>query len=76
MNVFDKKYRLLVIFAMVGLLGGFLYWRFIGCSSGSCPITSNWYSSSLIGGLIGYLAGDSINDFRNKRKAKNGNPVE
>ena len=76
MKVFDKKFRLLVVFAMVGLLGGFLYWRFIGCSSGSCPITSNWYSSSLIGGLIGYLAGDSINDFRNKRKAKNGNAVE
>nr|WP_321427013.1 hypothetical protein [uncultured Acetobacteroides sp.] len=41
------------------MLGGFLYWRFIGCSSGSCPITSNPYMSMFWFGLIGLLLGSS-----------------
>jgi hypothetical protein len=32
---------------------GFLYYHFIGCSGGSCPITSNPYSSIIVGGLFG-----------------------
>lgn len=39
----------------VGLLGGFVYWRFVGCNSGSCPITSSPFYSSIWGGLIGGL---------------------
>jgi hypothetical protein len=39
----------------IGGLGGFLYYYFIGCSSGSCAITSNPYMSTLWGSLFGYL---------------------
>ncbi len=76
MKKFLKKHRFSIVFAVVGILGGFLYWRFIGCRTGSCPITSNWYTSALMGGLLGYLTGDSINDFRKKRQAKNEGIVE
>jgi len=34
---------------------GFAYYRFIGCSSGACPITSNPYASIIYGMLIGGL---------------------
>ena len=71
-----KNHGLSIVFAVVGILGGFLYWRFVGCRTGSCPITSNWYMSALMGGLLGYLTGDSINDFRKKRQAKNEGIVE
>jgi hypothetical protein len=37
----------------LGTALGFAYWYFIGCSSGSCPITSNWYTSTIYGALIG-----------------------
>lgn len=38
---------------------GFLYWKFIGCSSGSCAITSNKYMSMFFGALLGLmLSGD------------------
>jgi len=67
MKQFPKKFVIPGILAAIGLLGGFLYWRFIGCTSGTCPITSNWHMSTLFGGIIGYLAGDSINDFRKKK---------
>lgn len=38
---------------LLGALLGFAYWRFIGCATGSCPITSTWYVSTLYGGLTG-----------------------
>ncbi len=62
-----KKYFLTITLTAIGIAGGYLYWRFIGCNSGSCPITSNWYTSIIAGGLIGYLVGDSIHDFLKKK---------
>ncbi|MGA9119143.1 MAG: DUF6132 family protein, partial [Bacteroidota bacterium] len=37
--------------------GGFLYYYFIGCASGTCPITSNPYVSTLYGAGMGLLLG-------------------
>lgn len=49
------KYRKYLIGIALGALAGFLYWRFIGCTSGTCPITSRWYNSTAYGALIGVL---------------------
>jgi hypothetical protein len=37
----------------IGLVAGFLYYRFIGCTSGGCPITSSLPGSLAYGGLLG-----------------------
>ena len=37
----------------LGGLAGFLYYYFVGCSSGSCAITSSPYMSTIYGGLLG-----------------------
>jgi len=50
---------------LVGAGGGYLYYYFIGCNSGSCAITSNPYMSILWGALLGYLVFDMF-----KPKAK------
>lgn len=50
-----KRYLWWIVGALSGMLAGFLYWRFVGCSSGSCPITSNPYMSMFWFGLIGLL---------------------
>lgn len=55
-----KKHRLTLIGIPVGAIGGYLYWHFIGCSSGTCPITSNPMNSTLYGMLMGGLLGSSI----------------
>jgi hypothetical protein len=47
-----------LIGTIAGAAGGFAYYYFIGCSSGTCPITSSPYVSILWGGLMGYLLGD------------------
>lgn len=67
MQDFFTKYKGYIIGITLGALGGFLYWRFIGCTSGTCPITSNWYSSAGYGALIGALLGNS------KKKEKKEN---
>ena len=65
-----KTKKLAIVFLLVGAVGGFLYWKFVGCTSGTCPIKSVWYWSTLWGAAIGYLIGDMINDFVTKKKEK------
>lgn len=43
----------LVIGIFIGAIGGFSYYYFIGCSTGSCPITSNPYLMTLYGVFFG-----------------------
>lgn len=65
-----RNKKITVIFTLIGALGGFLYWKYIGCLSGTCVIRSVWYWSTLWGAAVGYLAGDVLNDFLLKRKKK------
>ncbi|UYW02291.1 DUF6132 family protein [Flavobacterium agricola] len=52
---FFKNHILWIIGILVGLIAGFLYYKFVGCHSGSCAITSNPTNSTLYGGLMGGL---------------------
>ncbi|MGL1901392.1 MAG: DUF6132 family protein [Fibrobacterales bacterium] len=38
-----------------GIALGFIYYKTIGCSTGTCPITSNPWSSMIYGGVLGAL---------------------
>jgi hypothetical protein len=40
---------------LIGSTAGFLYYRFVGCNSGQCAITSSPYLSTLWGGLLGFF---------------------
>jgi len=58
MKNFIKKHLLKITGLSVGAIGGFVYYHFVGCASGTCPITSNPYISVLYGALLGYLLFD------------------
>jgi hypothetical protein len=40
---------------ILGAIGGYAYYHFIGCVSGACPITSNPWISTAYGALLGFL---------------------
>jgi len=65
-----KKNIIRIILVVIGAIGGFLYWKFIGCKSGTCLIKSVWYYSTLYGMVFGYLIADIILSFIKKRKNK------
>ncbi|MFA5405089.1 MAG: hypothetical protein WC358_09160 [Ignavibacteria bacterium] len=57
--IINKKIVIL-IGSLIGGLGGFLYWKFVGCATGTCPLTSNWMIMTGYGILIGYFLSDII----------------
>jgi len=66
-----KILRFKIVFTIVGAVGGFLYWKLIGCTSGTCPIQSVWYFSTLWGLAMGYLTGDLLGGLIWKNAIKN-----
>ncbi len=50
----------LIIGAIVGGGLGFAYYKFVGCSSGTCPLISNPVISTFYGMVMGALTGSSI----------------
>lgn len=65
LKIFFSKHLRLIAGLLIGGLAGFLYWKFIGCASGSCAITSVWYNSTGYGAIIGGLIGNNLSS-RNK----------
>jgi hypothetical protein len=64
-KTFLSKYKLTIIGIVAGAIGGYLYYHFIGCNSGSCAITSRPLNSTLYGALMGGLV---LNIFKKENK--------
>ncbi len=47
--------KLYVAGAIVGAIAGYLYWQQVGCSTGTCMITSKPVNSTLYGAMMGAL---------------------
>lgn len=50
-----RKYKLEIIGLGVGAVVGWTYWFFIGCSSGTCAITSSPVNSTIYMAVMGVL---------------------
>ncbi len=66
MRQFFQKHKWRILGIGLGALAGYLYWYYIGCTSGTCPIQSNWHTSTLYGALMGYL----FSDLKKKKQPK------
>jgi len=49
------KNILFIIGAVAGAIGGYFYWLYVGCASGTCPITSSPFMSTVWGAVMGGL---------------------
>ena len=62
-NIFcfmEKKRKTILIYSIgliLGALAGYLYYHFVGCASGTCPITSRPIPSTLFGAVFGAALG-------------------
>ena len=63
-----KKNSLAIILAVIGAIAGLLYWKFVGCKAGTCPIKSKWYLMTAYGIFAGYLVGDIVSGYIKKKK--------
>ena len=71
---FIKKHILTIAGVLVGAVGGYLYYHYIGCMSGTCPITSKPLNSTLYGAVMGALL---FGNFEQKKtKTENNNQLE
>jgi hypothetical protein len=52
---FLVKHILTIIGIIAGAIGGYLYYHFVGCASGTCAITSKPLNSTLYGAMMGGL---------------------
>lgn len=50
-----KKNILVFVGIVAGAVVGYLYWKYIGCITGNCAITSNPTSSTIYGSAMGGL---------------------
>ncbi len=59
MTVFGEGTALIWIWRIAPIVlggsAGYAFYRFVGCKSGSCPITSNPWISTFYGALLGAL---------------------
>lgn len=62
---FIVKHKLTIIGILLGAIGGYLYYYYIGCTSGTCPITSRPLNSTLYGAMMGGLL---LNTFKKEKK--------
>jgi hypothetical protein len=67
----ENLFRIKLYFTISGAIGGFLYWKFVGCSTGTFLIKSVWYYSTFRGMAMGYLLGDLLVSVILKRKTNN-----
>ena len=59
--------KLLLAGILLGTIAGFVYWKLVGCITGTCLITSTWHNSSAYGGLMGGLL---FSIFKKEKKGK------
>lgn len=57
MKNYIKNKTFAIIGLLIGGIGGYLYWKFIGCNTGTCAITSNPINSSIYGAFMGAIIG-------------------
>lgn len=69
-RTFLKRYLPEIAGAAAGAIGGFIYWKYVGCLSGTCAIKSNWYMMVPWGAVLGFLAGSVIGDLIRKKGRK------
>jgi len=66
----------LSLFTIAGAVVGFAYYYFVGCRSGSCPLTSNPLITTAYGSLMGLVLGFDARLFSKRNKKNQNNTMD
>ena len=55
-----KQLKKTILYVVIGTFIGYLYYRFIGCNSGSCAIASSPTNSMIYFGIVGLFFSGSF----------------
>jgi phage shock protein E len=64
------KHKLIIFGILIGAIGGYAYYHFVGCASGTCAITSKPLNSTLYGALMGGLL---FSNFKKEKTSSKNN---
>jgi hypothetical protein len=70
MQKFIANNKLYLVGMILGGVTGFFYWKFVGCSSGTCMISSKPLNSTLYFAMMGALF---FGMFKKENKQQHGN---
>lgn len=59
-----------ILGGIFGGIGGYFYWRDIGCATGTCPITSKPLNSIIYFAVLAYFATGTVAGFKAQRIKK------
>ena len=62
--------KLVISGIILGTIAGFMYWKLVGCNSGTCLITSKWQNSSIYGAIMGGLFFSLFKKEKNESSSK------
>ena len=55
-----KQLKKTILYVVIGTFVGYLYYRFIGCNSGTCAIASSPTNSMIYFGIVGLFMSGSL----------------
>lgn len=65
--------KLFITGGVAGAIAGYLYWKYIGCLTGTCAITSNPFRSTIYFAVIGGLLFSLFKRKQNGKSVVNDN---
>ncbi len=68
----NKKKVFRIAMVLIGALGGYLYYAYIGCVSGTCGMASNGFFMTIYGATLGYLIGGIFTPVKKKQEEVSG----
>ncbi|MEA5259517.1 DUF6132 family protein [Arcicella aquatica] len=67
--------KILILGVVLGGIGGYFYWKEIGCITGNCPLKSKWQRMVPYGMFTGYIISDLIQSYWKRFKRKGEIPT-
>jgi phage shock protein E len=72
--VFMLKYKWIIAGLAIGAAAGYLYYRYVGCATGTCAITSKPVNSTAYGAMMGGLLFSLFPAGQKKSKSESEEP--